>query len=194
VLANILFWVDATIFNTDRFASAVDHTMAKPEVQDRLATVISQEVAAQVDVQQQLEGRLPDDLKFVAAFAGNEIEETVLYRASQRLLSSGFTAGLRQEIVERAHRRLMRPWNPTTRRCGLRATSSSWTCAQSSTRSSTASRCRRAFSRPRRRAAASSPLPRTHRVSRRRHSSSAIGRLLHPGAAGGRSMPGPEPP
>jgi hypothetical protein len=107
LLANVLLWVDRTVFDTDRFAEAVDQTMAKPEVQDRLATVISQEVAAQVDVQKQLEGRLPDDLKFIASFAGNEIEETVLYRASHRLLSSGFTADLRNEVVERAHRRLV---------------------------------------------------------------------------------------
>jgi len=107
LLANILLWVDTTLFNSERFAGAVDETMAKPEVQDRLATVISQEAAKELDVQSQLQERLPDDLKFIALFAGNEIEETVLYRVSQRLLSSGFTAELRSDVIERLHRRVV---------------------------------------------------------------------------------------
>jgi hypothetical protein len=107
LLANLLWWVDGTLFNTDRFAGAVDNTLAQPEVQDRLATVISQEVAKGVDVQDRLQQTLPDDFKFLASFAGDEIEQEVAYRVSLRLLSSGLTADVRNAIVEGLHERVV---------------------------------------------------------------------------------------
>ena len=45
LLANVLFWINGTLLDSESFSGAVDETMAKPEVQDLMATVISQEAA-----------------------------------------------------------------------------------------------------------------------------------------------------
>src|SRR4051812_45871047 len=94
MLANILFWVDHTLLNSDRFAAAVEETMARPDVQDRFATVISQQAASELDVQARVSARLPDELQFLVPLAGDSVTEELLYRVSLRVLSSDFTADL----------------------------------------------------------------------------------------------------
>jgi len=78
LVANVLFWVDRTLLDSDRFADAVDEAMAKPEVQDRMATVISQEGASEIDIQSRLKARLPDELQFLVPLAGDSVTEELL--------------------------------------------------------------------------------------------------------------------
>jgi hypothetical protein len=108
VLANVLFWVDRTLLNSDRFASAVDEVMAKPEVQDRMATVISQEAAPEIDLQSRLRSRLPDELQFIVPLVGDSVTEELVYRVSLRVLSSDATASARDDVVRNLHDQLVR--------------------------------------------------------------------------------------
>jgi len=103
MLANVLFWVDRTLLNSDRFAAAVEETMARPDVQDRFATVISQQAASELDVQARVSARLPDELQFLVPLAGDSVTEELLYRVSLRVLSSDFTADLQGDIVRNLH-------------------------------------------------------------------------------------------
>jgi len=103
VLANHLFWINGTLLNSDNFADAVDVTMARPDVQERLATVISQEAAPEIDLQARLSARLPDELQFLVPLAGDSVTEELLHRVSLRILGSDVTNELRDQVVRNLH-------------------------------------------------------------------------------------------
>ena len=107
LLANVLFWINGTLLNSDNFADAVDETMAKPEVQDRMATVISQEAAPEVDLQARLRTTLPDEVQFLVPLVGDSVTEELLYRLSLRLLSADITADARDAVVRNLHEQVI---------------------------------------------------------------------------------------
>jgi hypothetical protein len=107
LLANVLFWINGTLLNSDNFADSVDETMAKPEVQDRMATVISQEVAPEIDLQARLRTALPDEVQFLVPLVGDSVTEELLYQVSSRLLSSDVTADARDAVVRNLHEQVI---------------------------------------------------------------------------------------
>jgi hypothetical protein len=106
-LATVLLWLDLAIFDSGRFARAVSDTLAEPKVQQRLATVISQQAAEEIDVKSRVQANVPENLQFVTKFLSDDVEQSVIYRVTLRLLSSEFTEELSQTVVERLHVRLM---------------------------------------------------------------------------------------
>lgn len=70
-LFNVSYWVRETIVDTDQFVTTLQPLIKDPDIQKTLQTEITDEVFAQINLEQELKNALPENLAFIAGpFAG----------------------------------------------------------------------------------------------------------------------------
>ena len=102
----IAVWAKATVFDSEKFADIVGAAIEQPDVQAALATYVTDQVFAAVDVETALTDGLPDELKrFAPAIAAGA--RTATFEAVTRLLANPDVQDTITGVVERAHGRAM---------------------------------------------------------------------------------------
>jgi hypothetical protein len=104
--ANLLIWVNSTVFDSSEFAETVDGVLDEPEVKDRLAQVLAQQALASGEVEAELVARLPENVSFLEPVVTTQLEPA-LERVLRTLLDSGFVGNLRNEVLLTLHSQLI---------------------------------------------------------------------------------------
>lgn len=65
-LFNISYWVKDTVVNTNQFVATMQPLIKDPEIQKTLQTEITNQVFAQINLEQELKNVLPENLGFIA--------------------------------------------------------------------------------------------------------------------------------
>jgi hypothetical protein len=114
VLASVLLifsitanWVQRELFNTDEVANTTDEILENEDVQEALATYSVDQLYANVDVQGQIENRLPSGAEALAVPATAATRELAL-NVSRRALASPEVQDLVSSAVRGAQERLVR--------------------------------------------------------------------------------------
>jgi hypothetical protein len=105
-LANLLIWINSSIFDTVNFTASVDRVLDKPESQERVAQVISQQIVATGEIQAQIDARLPENLAFLAPIIDGQLEPA-LTQVTMRVLSADFIGPVRDRIIRAFHTRVV---------------------------------------------------------------------------------------
>ena len=113
VLASVLLilsitanWVQRTLLNTDEVTDTTSEILADEDVQQQLSTFTVEQLAATIDVQAQLETKLPDSAKALAAPVGAALTQLAT-DVAERALSSPEVQDLVSSAVSRAHGRFV---------------------------------------------------------------------------------------
>jgi hypothetical protein len=107
-------WVKRQVLSTPRWVAASDKILAEPRVQDALATYIVDEIYSNVDVQKELEDKLPEDWKGIAGPVAAGIR-TPATSAVERILSTDQVKQIWHTVNEKAHQSLVNVLEDKTR-------------------------------------------------------------------------------
>ena len=103
----IAVWAGTTLFDSEKVAEIAGDALAEPEVQAAMATYLTDQVFAAVDVQSVLDDVLPTNLQrlepVLAAGARSAVD-----RGLTRVLANPEVQDVLTTVVERSHRRAMR--------------------------------------------------------------------------------------
>src|SRR5262245_36106503 len=105
LLANLLIWVDTTLFNTATFTEAISNTFDQPKVHERVADVLATEVVNSGVIQDELNNQLPSQYTFVTPIVATQLDE-VISRVARTVLAADFVGNLRDVAVRQLHARL----------------------------------------------------------------------------------------
>jgi len=121
ILASVLLfgtaadvWVKRQVLSTPRWVAASDKILAEPKVQEALATYIVDQIYSNVDVQRELEDKLPDGWKGIAGPVAAGIR-TPATSAVERILSSQQVRNIWHTVNEKAHQALVNVLEDKTR-------------------------------------------------------------------------------
>jgi hypothetical protein len=108
LLASVIgVWAHRTVFDSQKVASAVDEALLNPEVNDALATFLTDQVIDNVPIQTFVTERVPDELEpFVPVLVGGV--QQVVHEGFTRVLEDGRAREAFVAAVERAHAAVMR--------------------------------------------------------------------------------------
>jgi hypothetical protein len=102
----VALWARATLFDSDKFSSAVGDALAEPDVDQALADYITTQLFTAVDVNAAVSNVLPSSLaRLEPAIAGGI--ETVVERGLTTALGTEEVQQLLTDLVRRAHARAM---------------------------------------------------------------------------------------
>lgn len=107
-------WVKRQVLSTPKWVAASDKILAEPRVQEALATYIVDEIYANVDVQKELEDKLPEGWKGIAGPISAGIR-TPATSAVERILSSDQVKKIWHTVNEKAHQSLVNVLEDKTR-------------------------------------------------------------------------------
>jgi hypothetical protein len=104
--ANLLIWADRTVIDRDEFVETVDQTLAKPEVDERIASVITTQIVDSPQYKTFIDENLPSQAAalepLVRGRARPFIEDAV-----QTVLSSELIGSVRNGVLGRLHDQLL---------------------------------------------------------------------------------------
>jgi hypothetical protein len=108
VLASVIgVWAHRTVFDSEKVASAVDEALLNPEVNEALATFLTDQVIENVPIETFVTERVPDELEpFVPVLVGGV--QQVVHEGFTRVLEDGRAREALVAAVERAHEAVMR--------------------------------------------------------------------------------------
>ena len=108
VLASTIgVWAHRTVFDSQKVASAVDEALLNPEVNEALATFLTDQVVDNVPIQTFVTERVPEELEpFVPVLVGGI--QQVVHEGFTRVLEDGRAREALVAAVERAHEAVMR--------------------------------------------------------------------------------------
>jgi hypothetical protein len=108
VLASVIgVWAHRTVFDSEKVASAVDQALLNPEVNEALATFLTDQVVDNVPIDSFVTERVPDELEpFVPVLVGGVRQ--VVHEGFTRVLEDGRAREALVATVERAHEAVMR--------------------------------------------------------------------------------------
>ena len=108
VLASVIgVWAHRTVFDSEKVAEAVDEALLNPEVNNALATYLTEQVMDAVPLQDLVTERIPDELEaFVPALVGGV--QGIVHESFTRVLEDGRAREALVAVVERAHEAVMR--------------------------------------------------------------------------------------
>lgn len=107
-------WVKRQVLSTPKWVEASDKILAEPRVQEALATYIVDEIYSNVDVQKELEDKLPEGWKGIAGPVAAGIR-TPATSAVERILSSDQVKRIWHTVNEKAHQSLVNVLEDKTR-------------------------------------------------------------------------------
>jgi len=108
VLASVVgVWANQTLFDSAKVADAVDQALLNPEVNDALATYLTEQVMDAVPLQDMVTERVPTELEpFVPVLVGGV--RSVVNEGFTRILEDGRAREALVATVERAHEAVMK--------------------------------------------------------------------------------------
>ena len=108
VLASVIgVWAHRTVFDSETVAEAVDEALLNPEVNEALATYLTEQVVAAVPLEDLVTERVPEELEpFVPVLVGGV--QSVVHEGFTRVLEDGRARAALVAVVERAHEAVMR--------------------------------------------------------------------------------------
>ena len=104
--ANVLIWVNSTVFDSSEFTETVDNVLEEPAVKDRLTEVLVQQALESGEIEEQIVTRLPEDLEILEPVVGAGLEPA-LQRVVRPLLDSQLLGNLRSEALLNLHRQII---------------------------------------------------------------------------------------
>jgi hypothetical protein len=105
-VANLLIWLDSSIFDSEEFAKSVDSTLDQPAVQQRIGEVIAAEAVEAGDLTTRVQNRLPEEASFLSPIIETQLQDLIA-RLTQELLARGIGEDIRNEITIQLHQRLV---------------------------------------------------------------------------------------
>ena len=105
-VANLLVWVERTVFSTPTFVATTEAVLGQPPVGQRIAAVMSARVIESTELSNRVAARLPSDLQFAAPIAERQLE-ALLSELALAVLQSEASADARQALVRRLHSRVL---------------------------------------------------------------------------------------
>ena len=120
VLASVIgVWAHRTVFDSEKVADAVDQALLNPEVNDALATFLTDQLVDAVPLQDLIADRVPEELEpFVPVLVGGV--RNVVHEGMTRVLEDGRAREVIVATVERAHEAVMRVLEGDGLRDGIR--------------------------------------------------------------------------
>ena len=108
VLASVVgVWAHRTVFDSEKVAEAVDEALLHPEVNEALATYLTEQVMGAVPLEDMVTERVPEELEpFVPVLVGGV--QNVVHEGFSRVLEDGRAREALVAVVERAHEAVMR--------------------------------------------------------------------------------------
>ena len=108
VLASVVgVWAHRTVFDSETVAEAVDQALLNPEVNEALATFLTDQVMDAVPLEDLVTERVPDELEpFIPVLVGGI--RNVVHEGFTRVLEDGRAREALVAAVERAHEAVMR--------------------------------------------------------------------------------------
>ena len=108
VLASVVgVWAHRTVFNSETVADAVDQALLNPEVNEALATFLTDQLVDAVPLEDLIADRVPDELEpFTPVLVGGV--RNVVHEGMTRVLEDGRAREALVAVVERAHEAVMR--------------------------------------------------------------------------------------
>ncbi|MET0901676.1 MAG: hypothetical protein ABWZ52_00415 [Acidimicrobiales bacterium] len=108
VLASVVgVWAHQTVFDSQKVASAVDSALLNPEVNEALATFLSDQLVNAVPLEDLIADRVPAELEpFTPVLVGGV--RNVVHEGMTRVLEDGRAREALTALVERAHEAVMR--------------------------------------------------------------------------------------
>ena len=100
-----VLWMNTQLLNTDNYVAAVAPLSKDPAVRQAVATDLTNGIWSQVNVDQQLQSRLPSWAQVFAAPLSSQLKDYA-YKATYALVSSDQFSTLWQEANRRAHARV----------------------------------------------------------------------------------------
>jgi hypothetical protein len=104
--ANLLIWINSTVFDSDEFTESVDQVLEEPAVKDRITEVLVQQALESGEVEQAIVDRLPEELEVLEPVVGAGLQPA-LERVVRPLLDSDLVGDLRNEVLLRVHRQVV---------------------------------------------------------------------------------------
>ena len=105
-LTNLFVWVDRTVIDSSGFVSAVDQTLDKKAVQQRLADVITTQVLQSAEYQRFVDEQLPASASAVEPLVRNRAQP-IIESAVQEILATELLGDARNTILLTLHTRLI---------------------------------------------------------------------------------------
>jgi hypothetical protein len=105
-LVNLAVWVDNSVLDSEGFVAAVDETMARDDVQQRMASVITTQMLQSDDYRQFVDEELPRPLSAVEPVLRGRVQP-LIESALAQILASEVVGDVRNEVLTRLHDRLM---------------------------------------------------------------------------------------
>ncbi len=99
-------WVRGNIFNTDGFVNMVGPLASDPAIQDQVATSLTNQVFNRLDLEQRLQGVLPDRLGFLAGPVEDRLKERT-QQGAQALVKTDEFATIWTKAVTLGHEKLV---------------------------------------------------------------------------------------
>jgi hypothetical protein len=121
-IANLLFWIDTTVFNRGQFTDAVQDTLDKPQVQQRLGEVIASQVVQSERLQTRVEEQVPERYSAAVPIVINQAEPVVANIAT-RIIGSELTGQITREVVPTLYTELLAILEDDDRRLGVQGDS-----------------------------------------------------------------------
>jgi hypothetical protein len=105
-VANLLIWIEITVFDSDEFANVTESTLAKPEVQEHVGEQLAARVVQSDQLTQRVQEQLPANLASVAPVLVEQLEP-VIANVATRLMASELTGQIAAEAIPRLHSELL---------------------------------------------------------------------------------------
>lgn len=91
VASNLVVWLERTVLDTDTYISTIEPLPQDPAVSEALATFMVEELYADLDLDAEIEGALPDDAGFLAGPMSTAIKTFSTEAATRLIQSDQFT-------------------------------------------------------------------------------------------------------
>jgi hypothetical protein len=106
LVSGLNVWVERQVLDTDQWVSATDELLENGEVRDLLAAYLVDQLYEAVDIEGELETRLPDNIDPIASLLAGALRGPATDGVN-RLLSTDEVRGLWSQVNERTHAALV---------------------------------------------------------------------------------------
>lgn len=106
LLANALVWMDRTVLDSEEFAAVVRRALDDPEVEQRIATVVSDRAVEASALDARIAEELPTELGFAAPIVSEQVR-AALERVTLRILASDLLSSEDGTLIAALHERVI---------------------------------------------------------------------------------------
>ena len=106
LLANVAFWANSTLLDSDEFTDKVSGVLQRPESSDRIGDVLSERILRSGEVQDRITQALPENAQFLPVLFEDQLQNGIA-NAISRLASLDASAALETTAIRRLHTTLV---------------------------------------------------------------------------------------